>query len=39
VTKLDEAQRWMAEHQRQVVFYPLVLLAAILVVDGLVALT
>ncbi len=35
---LDAGQRWMAEHQRQVVFYPLVLLALLLVGDGVVSL-
>ena len=38
VAKLDEGQRWMAEHQRQVVFYPLLLLALILLADGLASL-
>ena len=27
VATLDAGQRWMSEHQRQVVFYPLILLA------------
>ena len=36
--KFAAGQRWMAEHQRQVVFYPLVLLALLLVGDGLVTL-
>ncbi len=31
-------QRWMGEHQPQVVFYPLILLSLVLLVDGLVAL-
>ncbi len=38
VAKLDEGQRWMSEHQRQVVFYPLLLLALILLADGLASL-
>lgn len=38
VATLDAGQRWMSEHQRQVVFYPLVLLGLILVGDGLVTL-
>ncbi len=38
VTTLDRGQRWMSEHQRQVIFYPLVLLALVLVADGLVSL-
>ena len=38
VAKLDAGQRWMSEHQRQVLFYPMVLLALVLVGDGLVSL-
>jgi len=38
VATLGKGQRWMSEHQRQVVFYPLVLLALLLIGDGLVTL-
>jgi len=38
VATLDAGQRWMSEHQRQLVFYPLILLGLILVADGLVSL-
>jgi len=38
VATLGAGQRWMSEHQRQVVFYPLVILALLLVGDGLVSL-
>ena len=38
VSTLDAGQRWMSEHQRQIVFYPLVILGLILVGDGLVSL-
>lgn len=37
VKKLDAAQRWTAEHQRPVVFYALLVLGAVFLVEGLVA--
>ena len=38
VASLSGAQRWMVEHQPQVVFYPLVFLGVVLLLDGVVAL-
>ena len=38
VAAFRSGQRWIGEHQSQVVFYPLIFLGVVLLVDGLVAL-